>query len=114
MQQQVAWATGRSRDEDWLLSAQSDTEAYFGRLARAREFSQRAFDSALHADAKETAALWQVNAALREAEFHAGLRLATMPWSLWRWCREEILGALRLCRWHAPAMNRRQRNLPKV
>jgi eukaryotic-like serine/threonine-protein kinase len=71
MQQQVAWARGRSRDEDWLLSAQSDTEAYFGRLARAREFSQRAFDSALHADAKETAALWQVNAALREAEFHA-------------------------------------------
>jgi serine/threonine protein kinase/tetratricopeptide (TPR) repeat protein len=69
MQQQLAWAAGRPREEDWLLSAQSDTEAYFGRLGKAREFSQRATDSALHADAKETAALWQVNAALREAEF---------------------------------------------
>jgi len=68
-QQQLAWAAGRPREEDWLLSAQSDTEAYFGRLGRAREFSQRAIDSARNADAKETAALWQVNAALREAEF---------------------------------------------
>jgi len=72
MQQQLAWAAGRAGEEDWLLSAQSDTEAYFGRLAKAREFSRRAMDSALHADAKETAALWQVNAALREAEFGNG------------------------------------------
>jgi tetratricopeptide (TPR) repeat protein len=69
MEQQLAWATGRPGEEDWLLSAQSDTEAYFGRLAKAREFSRRAVDSAVHANAKETAALWQVNAALREAEF---------------------------------------------
>jgi eukaryotic-like serine/threonine-protein kinase len=32
MQQQLAWAAGRVGEEDWLLSAQSDTEAYFGRL----------------------------------------------------------------------------------
>ncbi len=69
MQQQLAWAVGRSGEEDWLLSAQSDTEAYFGRLTKAREFSQRAVDSARRADAKETAALWQANAAVREAEF---------------------------------------------
>jgi tetratricopeptide (TPR) repeat protein len=69
MQQQSAWAAGRSGEEDWLLSAESDTEAYFGRLAKARDFSLRAVDSARHADAKETAALWQANAALREAEF---------------------------------------------
>jgi eukaryotic-like serine/threonine-protein kinase len=68
MQQQLSWAAGRSGEEDWLLSAQSDTEAYFGRLAKAREFSQRAVDSARRADAKETAALWRANAALREAE----------------------------------------------
>ena len=36
---------------------------------KAREFSRRAIDSATHVDAQETAALWQVNAALREAEF---------------------------------------------
>jgi tetratricopeptide (TPR) repeat protein/tRNA A-37 threonylcarbamoyl transferase component Bud32 len=69
MRQQLEWVSRRPREENWLLSAQSDTEAYFGRLAKAREFSQRAIDSAVHADARETAALWQVNAALREAEF---------------------------------------------
>jgi len=68
-QQQLAWAAERPQEEDWLLSVQSDTEAYFGRLSKAREFSQHAIDSAAHFDAKETAALWQVNAALREAEF---------------------------------------------
>jgi serine/threonine protein kinase len=69
MQQQLDWAAGRSGEEDWLLSAQSDTGAYFGQLGKARDFSQRAIESAKRADAKETAALWQVNAALREAEF---------------------------------------------
>ena len=69
MEQQVAWGTGKPGDEDPLLSAQSDTEAYYGRLIKAREFSSRAVNSAKHADAKETAALWEANAALREAEF---------------------------------------------
>jgi tetratricopeptide (TPR) repeat protein/tRNA A-37 threonylcarbamoyl transferase component Bud32 len=68
MQQQLAWGMGRSGEEDWLLAMQSDTEAYFGRLAKAREFSQRAVDSARRADAKETAALWQAVAAVHEAE----------------------------------------------
>ena len=69
MEQQVAWGAGKPGDEDPLLSAQSDTEAYYGRRSKARDFSRRAADSALRADAKETAALWQVNAALREAEW---------------------------------------------
>jgi serine/threonine protein kinase/Tfp pilus assembly protein PilF len=69
MQRELAWATGRSGEEDWLLSAQSDTEAHFGRLASARALSQRAVASARRADSEETAALWQANAALREAEF---------------------------------------------
>ncbi len=68
MEQQVAWAAGKPGDEDALLSMQSDTEAYYGRLNKAQDFSRRAVDSAVRADAKETAALWQVNAALREAE----------------------------------------------
>jgi eukaryotic-like serine/threonine-protein kinase len=72
MQQQLSSVAGRSREENWLLSAQSDTEAYFGRLAKAREFSKRAIDSALRSDARETGALWEVNAALREAEFGNG------------------------------------------
>src|SRR5437667_595077 len=68
MEQQLAWGTGKPGAEDPLFSAQSDTEAYYGRLTKARDFSRRAVDSAVRADSKETAALWQVNAALREAE----------------------------------------------
>ena len=69
MERQAEWAAGRPGEEDTMLSTQSDTEAYYGRLARARDFSRRAVDAAVRADSKETAALWQANAALREAEF---------------------------------------------
>jgi eukaryotic-like serine/threonine-protein kinase len=69
MEENVAWAAGKPGDEDVLLSAQSDTEAYHGRLTKARDFSRRAVDSAVRADSKETAAVWRVNSALREAEF---------------------------------------------
>ena len=69
MQQQLAWVAGRKGEEDWLLSAQSDTDAYFGRLRIARDYSDRAVTSAKLAQAIEAAAEWKANAALREAEF---------------------------------------------
>ncbi len=69
MEQQVEWAAGKPGSEDLLLSFQSDTEAYYGHLKKARDFSRRAVDSAVRNESKETAALWQVNSALREAEF---------------------------------------------
>jgi serine/threonine protein kinase/tetratricopeptide (TPR) repeat protein len=69
LERQVAWAAGKPGTEDFLLSFQSDTEAYYGHLTKARDFSRRAVDAAVRADSKETAAIWQVNAALREAEF---------------------------------------------
>ncbi len=68
MDQQLAWFAGRPGEEDELLSMQSDTEAYYGRMQKARDFSRKAADSALRAGNKESAALWEVNAALREAE----------------------------------------------
>ncbi len=68
MEQQLAWAAGRPGDEDQLLSTQSDTEAYFGRLSKARELSRRAVASSQQAGSNETAAFWQINSALREAE----------------------------------------------
>jgi len=55
--------------EDILLSTQSDTEGYFGRLRKAREFSKQAVDSALGNKRNHPAAIWEINAALREAEF---------------------------------------------
>jgi len=68
MEQQLAWSAGKPGVEDPLLSMQSDTEAYYGQLHKARDYSRRAVDSAVRADSKEIAAAWQVNAALREAE----------------------------------------------
>jgi serine/threonine protein kinase/tetratricopeptide (TPR) repeat protein len=69
MEKQVNWAMGKPGVEDTFLATQADTEAYFGRLSKARELSRRAVESARHNDAKETAALDQSLAALREAEF---------------------------------------------
>jgi tetratricopeptide (TPR) repeat protein len=55
--------------ENMGLSLESDTEAYAGHLRNARELTRRSVDSALRTDDKESAAIWQSNAALREAAF---------------------------------------------
>ena len=68
MQQQIALASGKP-GEDVLLSFASDTEAFHGRLTNARALSKRAADSALHNESPETAAAWQMDVALRDAEF---------------------------------------------
>jgi eukaryotic-like serine/threonine-protein kinase len=72
MERQLAWGSGKPGDEDMLLSMQSDTEAYCGRMSKARDFSRQAVASAIRGDAKETAGSWEVNAALREAEVGNG------------------------------------------
>ncbi len=67
MRQQVAWSAGQPGVEDALLANEADTAAYTGNLDRAREFSRRASTSAQLAEEKETAAGYEVSAALREA-----------------------------------------------
>jgi tRNA A-37 threonylcarbamoyl transferase component Bud32/Tfp pilus assembly protein PilF len=69
MKEQADWATGKPGAEDQMLSVESDTEAWFGRLGKARDLSQRAVASARRNDQGESAALWQANAAIREALF---------------------------------------------
>jgi serine/threonine protein kinase/tetratricopeptide (TPR) repeat protein len=69
MERQVAWASGKPGVEDALLSAQSDTEAFYGRIKNAREFSLRAVESAQRNEDKEIAAEWSLVASLREAAF---------------------------------------------
>jgi tetratricopeptide (TPR) repeat protein len=69
MQQYFDASMGKPGIEDILLTMRSDVEAYYGRLGKAREFSQAAVESARKNGAKETAALWQAYAALHEAEF---------------------------------------------
>jgi len=51
-----------------LLATQADTEGWYGKLKSAHELTGRAMDSALHNDAKESAAGYQTEAALREVE----------------------------------------------
>jgi serine/threonine protein kinase/Flp pilus assembly protein TadD len=68
MERQVAWAAGRPGEEDQMLTAHADTQAYYGRLEKARDLARRATDSAVRADAKETGAQWLAYHALREAE----------------------------------------------
>jgi len=52
-----------------VLSLESDTEAWFGRLKNARMLSRQAVDRAGRNDEKEPGALWQANAVIREALF---------------------------------------------
>jgi tetratricopeptide (TPR) repeat protein len=68
MERQVQWAAGRPGEEDQMLSNHADTQAYFGRLEKARDLARRASDSAVRSDAKETGAQWLAFQALREAE----------------------------------------------
>lgn len=66
--EQQRWFAGKP-EENYGLSLDSDTEAYFGHLGKAREKTRKAMDSALRVDSKENAAVYQENAALREAAF---------------------------------------------
>ena len=68
MERQVAWAAGRPGEEDQMLNSHADTQAYYGRLEKARDLARRAVDAAVRADAKETAAQWLAYQAVREAE----------------------------------------------
>jgi serine/threonine protein kinase/Flp pilus assembly protein TadD len=69
MAKQMQWFSGYSDYENLALALASDTEAYAGHLAKAREITKRAIDSAVRADRKESGAIWQAIAAQREAAF---------------------------------------------
>ena len=101
MQEQAAWAMGKPGVEDWMLSIQGDTEAYYGRLAKARDYSRRAIESARRNSTKETAALWRAIEALREAEFGNTIRarqVAADALALSEGRDAEVLVALALAR----------------
>ena len=69
MAEQQQWYAGKPEYENFGLALASDTEAYGGHLGKARELTARAVDSAIRADSKENAAIWQTNAALQEAAY---------------------------------------------
>ena len=76
MAEQQEWYTGKPEYENRRFGLASDTEAYGGHLAKARELSKRAVDSAIRADSQETGGIWQAVAAQREAAYgnHAEAR----------------------------------------
>ncbi len=69
MLEQQRWFAADPPAENNGFSLVADTEAYAGRLDKARELTGRAVASAIRADSKETGAIWWENAALREAGF---------------------------------------------
>jgi serine/threonine protein kinase/Tfp pilus assembly protein PilF len=69
MAEQQTWFLKQPDFENWGLALASDTEAYGGHLAKARQLTKRAVDSAIRADSKETGAIWQAIDAQREAAY---------------------------------------------
>jgi len=66
MESEAAGLMGKPGYEDSVLYLESDSAAYAGQFAKARELTRRAAESALRADEKETAAGYKAEAALRE------------------------------------------------
>jgi pentatricopeptide repeat protein len=68
MEQYVAASSGRPEQlENYMLAMEADTAAYAGQLGKARAFSVRAVAAAERAQQKESAAVYEAEAALREA-----------------------------------------------
>jgi serine/threonine protein kinase/tetratricopeptide (TPR) repeat protein len=68
MERFASAAMGKPGIEDLLLACQADAEAWHGKIKNARELTKRAMDSAERNDARETAAVYQAEAALRDVE----------------------------------------------
>ena len=69
MPEQTAWFTDRPEVENEMLALEAETEAYAGHLNKARELTRRAVGSALRADNKGGASIWELEGALREEMF---------------------------------------------
>ena len=69
MAQQVGWATGKPEAEAGFFDSEASTNAFYGRLEKARELERRAVVSAQRGQLAELAASGEANAALREALF---------------------------------------------
>jgi len=69
MVEQQQWFKSRPLYENYGLALASDTEAYSGRVRKARELKEQAVESAMRADNKEGAAVYQANFALQQAVY---------------------------------------------
>jgi serine/threonine protein kinase/tetratricopeptide (TPR) repeat protein len=69
MTEQQQWLAGKPGYENVGFSLASDSEAYVGRLGKARELTRQAVDFAARADDKESGAIYLANAALQQAAY---------------------------------------------
>jgi serine/threonine protein kinase/tetratricopeptide (TPR) repeat protein len=69
MAEQERWFAGKPEYENTGLEFAAETEAYSGHLAKAREFTRQAVDSAMRADQREGATAFLASAALRHAAY---------------------------------------------
>jgi tetratricopeptide (TPR) repeat protein len=69
MAREVAAASGKPGQEEWMTANEADTAAYFGHLGRARQLSRLAAEFALRANNDELTAEFDAWSALREALF---------------------------------------------
>jgi hypothetical protein len=67
MAKELSWLESRSEYRSQGLSQESDTAAYSGQLRRAEQLTDQSIQAALQVNNKETAAMWQADAALRQA-----------------------------------------------
>jgi len=65
--EQRKWFQKDPGTEHFALALDSDTEGFAGHLRKARELTRLSVESAVRADSKENAAIWETNAAIREA-----------------------------------------------
>jgi hypothetical protein len=69
MAEQEKWIEEHAGYEHFGLSMEADSEAYAGHANKARELTRKSVDSAIRDDSKENGAIWEENAAVREAAF---------------------------------------------
>ncbi len=69
MAAQQQWYADKPGYESWGPALASDTEAYAGQVAKARELTTRAVDSVVRTDNEEKGAIWQAIAAQRAAAY---------------------------------------------
>ena len=69
MTKEYSWLESQPEYRSHGLSLESDTAGYSGQLRKARELTTQAITASTRAANKENAAMWQANAALREAGF---------------------------------------------
>jgi eukaryotic-like serine/threonine-protein kinase len=69
MSEQAGWFADRPEVENEMLALEAETEGYAGHLNKARELTRQAMDSALRADNKAAASIWELEGAFREEIF---------------------------------------------